>query len=107
MSTNYGKEFQRTLIPKNYKYNSAEFIMQILQTQPVSIAINYPNCLHQLYKGGVFKDSPSCRCNKFDDYGNPEVGHAVTLVGYSRNNNIKGCAGYWIVQNSYGTAWAG
>ena len=33
------------------------------------------------------------------------VTHAVTLVGYSLNSLTEGCAGYWIIQNSWGAMW--
>ncbi len=57
-----------------------------------------PECL-ELYKpGGIFQDSSLCKCNEVDPAdGTPAGNHAVTLVGYSKNNDTKGCAGYWIV----------
>ena len=33
------------------------------------------------------------------------INHGVTLVGYSVNSLTEGCAGYWIIQNSWGVSW--
>ncbi len=58
-----------------------------------------------LYKSGVLKESASCQCAVAGDDGSPLITHAVTLVGYSLNNQTTGCAGYWIIKNSWGTLW--
>jgi len=46
----------------------------------------------QLYKGGIFAGCPS---------GTTDTDHAVTVVGYGKQNNIP----YWLIKNSWGTNW--
>lgn len=58
----------------------------------VSVAIDASNWSFQLYSSGIY-DEPSCDPHQLD--------HAVGLVGFGVENNVK----YWIVRNSWGTSW--
>ena len=78
--------------------------MKMVSYQPLGIAINTPDCF-MMYKSGVFKDTDSCQCGVAGEDESPLITHGVTLVGYSLNNETEGCAGYWIVQNSWGLLW--
>ncbi|BFZ04431.1 hypothetical protein BsWGS_07471 [Bradybaena similaris] len=57
---------------------------------PVSVYI-YANSNFQSYRGGIFTDS---NCNY-------QINHAVLAVGYGTS----GGQDYWLVKNSWGTAW--
>jgi C1A family cysteine protease len=35
----------------------------------------------------------------------PKISQAVTVVGFSINNETRGCIGYWIIKNSWGSDW--
>ncbi|KAK4876097.1 hypothetical protein RN001_012519 [Aquatica leii] len=58
---------------------------------PIAVAV-YADIEMQLYKNGIF-DNPYC---------SKELNHAVLVVGYGTNE--KG-VDYWIVKNSWGSAW--
>jgi aminopeptidase C len=78
--------------------------MSALSYQPIAIAINTPDCFMS-YESGVFRETTSCNCAEIGSDGYPVITHAVNLVGYSVNSATQGCAGHWIVQNSWGTTW--
>lgn len=78
--------------------------MLLLQSQPVAFIMNAPDCFKD-YKGGVFKDTDACKCSIIGSDKNPVTDHGATMVGYSLNSLTEGCAGYWIVQNSWGVMW--
>ena len=78
-------------------------ILQLVSNQPVSIGINIPDCL-RFHASGVFKETSTCKCNEAGE-NNPKLTQAVTIVGFSINNLTQGCAGYWIIQNSWGQSW--
>jgi cathepsin L len=57
---------------------------------PISISVD-ASTFHA-YNGGIFNG-----CNQV----NPDINHAVVLVGYGSENG----QGYWIVRNSWGASW--
>ena len=57
---------------------------------PIAVSVDASNW--HSYESGVFAG-----CNQ----QNPDVDHAVTLVGYGEENGQK----YWLVRNSWGTSW--
>jgi len=57
---------------------------------PISVSVDASSW--GLYQGGIFD-----HCNKT----NPDINHAVQLVGYGEENGTK----YWLVRNSWGTRW--
>jgi C1A family cysteine protease len=72
------------------KANSDNDMMQALNQQPVSIAIEADQKDFQLYKSGVF--SGSC---------GTKLDHGVLVVGYGTENG----SDYYLVKNSWGTVW--
>lgn len=54
-----------------------------------------------MYKSGIIDDRDGkCGCSK------PEsTNHAVTIVGYGEEANIKGCKKYWLIKNSWSEDW--
>lgn len=77
-------------------------LKQLLNYQPIAVAVNAPPCFVQ-YKSGVLK-SWECDCTAT----RPEdilVNHVMTLVGYSTNQDTWGCSGHWILKNSWGPEW--
>ncbi|XP_031095173.1 low-temperature-induced cysteine proteinase-like [Ipomoea triloba] len=61
--------------------------------QPVSVGIQGSSLDFQLYTGGIYDGHCSDNPNDID--------HAVVIVGYGS----KGGKDYWIIKNSWGTAW--
>ena len=59
-----------------------------VKTIPVSVAVEADSSAFQSYKSGIL-NSTDC---------GTELNHAVLAVGYKNKN-------YWIVKNSWGTAW--
>jgi cathepsin L len=62
----------------------------LLQTQPISIAIEADQSGFQFYKSGVFKGP----CGK-------QLDHGVLLVGMGTDSGVD----YWRVKNSWGVGW--
>ena len=58
---------------------------------PVSVAVDATSNEFQYYRKGIF-DSLNC---------GTDLNHAVTVVGYGRENNQD----YWIVRNSWSQYW--
>lgn len=57
---------------------------------PISVSVDASDWF--MYSDGIFDG-----CNKT----NPDINHAVQLVGYGEENSTK----YWIVRNSWGAEW--
>eukprot|EP00397_Hematodinium_sp_SG-2012_P015981 GEMP01016289.1.p1 GENE.GEMP01016289.1~~GEMP01016289.1.p1 ORF type:complete len:339 (+),score=69.27 GEMP01016289.1:106-1122(+) len=68
-----------------------EALMEALQKQPVSVAIEADQAVFQLYHDGVLTDEG---CGH-------DLDHAVLAVGYGELNSVK----YWKVKNSWGPSW--
>lgn len=60
---------------------------------PVSVLIDASHLSFQLYSSGIYYE-PACQ-------DPPSLNHAVTSVGYGS----EGTTDYWILKNSWGTAW--
>ena len=56
------------------------------------------DCLNA-YVSGILTER-DCTCSDPD----LEVNHAVTIIGYGKNNK-HGCSEYWIIKNSWGDDW--
>lgn len=72
------------------KANSDDEMMNALNQQPVSIAIQADQKDFQLYKSGVF--SGAC---------GTQLDHGVLVVGYGTEDG----SDYYLVKNSWGTTW--
>jgi hypothetical protein len=66
-------------------------LMQALNGQPVSVAIEADTSIFQSYAGGVL-DNSGCGTN---------LDHGVTLVGWGAD----GGKNYWSIKNSWGGSW--
>ena len=72
--------------------DEAEIKEFLYQTGPLAIALN-ANPLQTYSSGIINKSSSECSSSG--------INHAVTLVGYGRENGVD----YWIVKNSWGANW--
>jgi Papain family cysteine protease len=89
--------------------NSTQFLRvpslrlkQLLNYQPIGIALNTPPCFDQ-YKSGILSPK-DCDCTAQSE-AEIWVDHLFTLVGYASDKSVQGCSGYWIVKGSFGTQW--
>jgi cathepsin F len=82
---------------KGYRFASSqdedEIAKMLVATGPLAIALDASPL--QFYYGGIYKPSHSSSCSK------TSLNHAVTLVGYGVEKNVK----YWLVKNSWGSGW--
>lgn len=78
---------------------SNERMKELLQKQPLGVAIHSGKCLSS-YSKGIIKAS-DCECN---DPKKTDVNHGVTLVGYGKSD-VAGCSEYWLIRNSWGSQW--
>ncbi|KAJ1376910.1 Peptidase C1A, papain C-terminal [Sesbania bispinosa] len=69
---------------------SEEDLLKAVAKQPVSVAIDASGRAFQFYNGGLFSGECGTQLN-----------HAVTLIGYGEETNVK----YWLVRNSWGKDW--
>jgi C1A family cysteine protease len=65
-----------------------EALAEAVAEGPVAAVIDASHSSFQLYTGGIY-DEPAC--------SSVAVNHGVGIVGYGTD--------YWIVKNSWGTAW--
>jgi C1A family cysteine protease len=70
-------------------------LMTALTIGPVSIALEADTRSFQLYNSGIYSDYTGC------GGANPQLDHAVVLVGYGSSNGVD----YYIMRNSWGTTW--
>jgi len=70
-------------------------LMTALTVGPVSIALEADTRSFQLYNSGIYSDYAGC------GGANPQLDHAVVLVGYGSSNGVD----YYIMRNSWGTTW--
>jgi len=75
---------------KDVQQGSEAALMQALQSQPVSIAIEADQSSFQMYKSGVFQGP----CGA-------QLDHGVLLVGSGTDGGLN----YWRVKNSWGSSW--
>ena len=83
------------------KPNSNSNLLNALSIGPVSIAIEADTKTFQLYKSGIYTDYVGCNSNSKKNGINsePNIDHAVVLVGYNMNEQ------YYILRNSWDTTW--
>ena len=72
-------------------------MLALVNNGPLSVSFEVYSDFMQ-YKGGIYEHVAGLvdNFNRFE-----ETNHAVLLVGYGVENNVK----YWIVKNSWGTGW--
>merc|ERR1712151_134618 len=75
---------------KDVAKDDEQALMEAVQKNPVSIAIEADKSAFQLYKSGIL----SSNCGK-------NLDHGVLAVGYGTD----GGKDYWKVKNSWGTTW--
>jgi C1A family cysteine protease len=77
-----------------YTVPSVTAVKQAIQTYgPVAAGVCFGSTF-QAYKSGIFDYNETC---------SGDVNHAITLVGW--NDDLGPDNGYWILKNSWGTAW--
>jgi len=89
-----GKPIRATISKTNYvNSNSDSALETAVAMGPVTVGVASSQKPFRGYTGGIVSD-PTC---------GTAIDHAVLIVGYNTNGNVK----YWIVKNSWGTAWGG
>lgn len=84
---------------------SNEELKQLLQKNPITVAIKIAPKLSGYRKGILTEDYLHCSST------NVEVDHGVVLVGYGKHDKEREyghnqhCENYWIVRNSWGPNW--
>ncbi|KAM9466199.1 cathepsin L-like peptidase [Clarias gariepinus] len=63
---------------------------------PISVAIDASHCSFQLYESGIYNELLCSSTN---------VNHAALVVGYGKGGFFFWTTDYWLVKNSWGTAW--
>ena len=69
--------------------NNEIILKKAVKKQPIVTAIDSNSIYFKIYKKGIF------------DKCNTNINHAVLIIGYGIENNIK----YWLVKNSWGKRW--
>lgn len=75
----------------NVTANSPDSMKSALANNPLSVAIQANQLVFQMYSSGVFTDT-SC---------GTQLDHATNVVGWGTTGTME----YWIMRNSWGTAW--
>jgi len=70
--------------------NYTALMNAIAQVGPIAVSVDASTW--SAYKGGIFNG-----CNQ----KNPDINHAVTLVGYGEENG----QAYWLIRNSWSASW--
>jgi cathepsin C len=77
----------------------------ITRVKYTTIAVSVvSNSKFLMYSSGVITDA-EIQCELLRPDGQPAMNQAVSIVGYSLNNETPGCSGYWIVKNSWSSNW--
>ncbi len=79
--------------------NDIDAIKTAIMTYGVIDAAVYAGSAFSAYSGGIYQDSKTS-CFSYPCYYTP-TNHIIALVGWNDN----GGDGYWILRNSWGTAW--
>ena len=80
---------------------SIQRLKELVVKQPVGVAMfSNPSCLMS-YKSGSLREE-DCHCS---DANSSTVNHAVTVVGYGKNEGNGECPEYWKIKNSWGADW--
>ena len=91
---------------RQYVTLKVDQLKQLVQIQPLSVAINAPPCF-RLYKSGILSNY-DCECTAVS-FEESEVNEIVTIVGFGTTQQTDKeytfCSGYWIVRPSYGPTW--
>jgi len=74
-------------VPSN---DAAALIEAVFSIGPVGVSVDASTW--SSYQSGIFD-----HCNRI----NPDINHAVNVVGYGASNGTK----YWLIRNSWGTMW--
>ncbi|XP_016993968.1 cathepsin L [Drosophila takahashii] len=77
------------------KSDEKELAEVVYNIGPVAVSIDHLHEEFELYSGGIMR-IPECRSSKKD------LTHSVLLVGFGTDPKW---GDYWLIKNSYGTAW--
>jgi len=91
---------------RQYVTLKVETLKQLVQLQPLSVAINAPPCF-KLYKSGILSNYDcGCTSTSFEEV---MVNEIVTILGFGttkqEDKEYTYCSGYWIVRPSFGASW--